>query len=505
MRFLVSLLAFAAGLLLADDWRTYSGDAQRTGWARSETTLTKSNVSKLRLQWSAQLDNEPLELWSLTAPVVLANSYTLQGVKDVVVVGGSSDTLYGIDAESGKTLWRKKFDRQGIPPNKDTGGWLCPNAQITTPYIDRESKTVYAISSDGKLHSLNVINGEDRTPPAQFVPPFSKSWSLNLADGILYTALSQSCSGPHDGVYAMDMRDPARPVATFRTYGGIWGRGGVLIGLDGRIYAELGDGRFEPEASKFSDAFIALEPKTLKLADWFAPRNQAWVDKKDLDMGNMTPVCFRFQGREVIAGSGKEGVIFLLDAKSIGGEDHRTPLYRSSAFTNEEANFASRGFWGAMTTWEEKGGRWLAAPAYGPQNGKAAAFRATNGDAPDGSMMAFHVEEKNGKPEVIPMWRSPNMVAPDPAIFANGIVFALASGDATRQVSGSGVITTSKQRIAESVPAILYALDAENGKPLYSSGPALKSFAHFSGLAISEGRIFAVTWDGKLHCFALAD
>jgi outer membrane protein assembly factor BamB len=505
MRFLVCILAVAAGLLLADNWKTYSGDAQRTGWARSEKTLTKSNVSKLHLAWSAQLDNAPIELWSLTAPVIIANNYTTHGVTDVVVVGGSSDTLYGIDADNGKTLWRKKFDRQGTPPNKDSGGWLCPNAQTATPYIDTDSKTVYAISSDGKLHSLHAINGEDRTPPAQFVPPFSKTWSLNLVNGVLYTAVSQGCSGPHNGVYAMDLRNPARPVATFRTYGGIWGRAGVSAGLDGRVYAEVGDGPFAPEAGKFSDAFIALEPKTLKLADWFAPRNQPWVDKKDLDMGNMTPAVFRFKGRELVAGSGKEGVIFLLDSKSLGGEDHRTPLYRSPAFTNEDANLASNGFWGAMTTWEENGDRWLVAPGYGPQHSKAPAFQATNGDAPDGSMMAFHVEDKSGKPELVPMWRSPNMVAPDPAIYANGIVFVLASGDGTNQINGKGEILNSKQRMAMAVPAIFYGLDAQNGKPLYSSGSELKSFAHFSGLSISEGRIFAVTWDGKLHCFALAN
>ena len=222
-------------------------------------------------------------------------------------------------------------------------------------------------------------------------------------------------------------------------------------------------------------------------------------------MGSISPVSFSVGSWQLIAAAGKEGVIFLLDAKSLGGDDHRTPLYRSPAFTNENANLASNGFWGAMTTWEENGDRWLIAPGYGPQHSKAPAFQATNGDTPDGSMMAFHVAERSGKPELVPMWRSPNMVAPDPAIYANGIVFVLASGDGTNQINSKGEILNSKQRAGMAVPAIFYALDARNGKPLYSSGSELKSFAHFSGLSISEGRIFAVTWDGKLHCFALAD
>ena len=39
---------------------------------------------------------------------------------------------------------------------------------------------------------------------------------------------------------------------------------------------------------------------------------------------------------------GKEGVIALLDAKAIGGGDHKTPLYRSPLWVNEEADFAGR-------------------------------------------------------------------------------------------------------------------------------------------------------------------
>jgi len=506
MRWLGISCALFVGALGAADWATYSGDPQRTGWAKDERTLSKTTVPKLRVEWTAQLQNEPHEMWSLTAPVVGNTFYTPQGVKDIVIVGGSADNLFAVDAENGKILWQKKFGREGTPMNKDTGGWLCPNAQIATPLIDRERRTVYAVASDGKLHSLNVINGEDQVPPRQFVPPFSKNWSLNLVDDVLYAPVSQGCNGTKDGVYAMDLKSGGSLVATYRTYGGIWGRAGVAIGPDGRIYAEIGDGPFEPENGKLSDAFIALQPKTLALADWYAPTNQAFIDRKDLDMGNISPVVFSFKGRELIAGSGKEGVIFLLDSKSLGGADHRTPLYRSPPFTNEESNFMGRGFWGSLTTREDAAGnRWLYASAYGPQNSKAPAFARTNGEAPDGSVMAFQVEDQGGAPALTPVWRSQNMIAPDPSVTANGVVFALATGDETRQVDNSGGILSSKARLDHTKPAVLYAFDGDTGKTLYSSGDTMKSFAHFSGLAVSEGHVFAVTYDGRLYSFGLGN
>jgi hypothetical protein len=37
----------------ARDWTSWGYDQERTSWNRGETQLSKANVSKLRLQWSA--------------------------------------------------------------------------------------------------------------------------------------------------------------------------------------------------------------------------------------------------------------------------------------------------------------------------------------------------------------------------------------------------------------------------------------------------------------------
>src|SRR5579863_2208526 len=96
--------ALAAQAAQASEWLTFGGDAQRTGWAKKEKILTKDSLKNFGLQWKLHLDNEPKELISLTAPVVVEDVYTSKGVKDVVVVAGSSDNLYTIDADAGKLL-----------------------------------------------------------------------------------------------------------------------------------------------------------------------------------------------------------------------------------------------------------------------------------------------------------------------------------------------------------------------------------------------------------------
>jgi hypothetical protein len=239
--------------------------------------------------------------------------------------------------------------------------------------------------------------------------------------------------------------------------------------------------------------------------DYYTPANRAWITKKDLDMGNMSPVVFPFDKWELVAGAGKEGVIYLLDAKSLGGADHQTPLFRSDLLTNDDVDFAGRGFWGALSTWQDsKGTRWLLAPALGPPASTAPVFPIKNGDAPDGSVMAFHVVLRDGKPALEPAWISRNLALPEPVVIANGVVFALSNGENARQVDSGGKLYTSAQRIALSTGrATLYALDAVTGKELYSSGEAISGFTHFSGLAISAGRVYVVTHQSVVYAFGL--
>jgi hypothetical protein len=507
----LAALICGAAWLAADQWPTFGGNPQRDGWAPNETILTKDNVKSMKLVWKLRLDNVPKELNSLTAPIVVENVLTAEGHKDFVIVAGASDTVDVVDVDTGKVRWHRQFSAEGKP--RQQARWLCPNALNATPVIQMggaspRDKTIQLIASDGMLHSVNVVNGEDRKPPIRFVPPFSKNWSLNLADGVLYTVTSQGCNGATSGVYAMDLKDPNRPVAFFQSSpagAGIWGRAGATAGPDGTIYVETGDGAYDPANNKYGDSILALSAKTLQLADHYAPDNWVWLNRKDLDLGCMSPVAFRYKQRDLIAAAGKEGRVVLLDAKSLGGADHHTPLFRSPIYTNEDLYSAGRGFWGSFASWEDgNGNRWLYLPGWGPLSSKAPAFPISNGPAPEGSIIAFNVEEKDGKLTAAPAWISRNMGVPEPPIVANGVVFAVSNGENTLQANHSGGLMDSKERL-KTAPghAVLYALDAETGKELYSSGDTMPGITHFSGIAISNGQVFVTTYDSTLYSFGL--
>lgn len=507
---LLFLLAMVCVLPLpAANWLSFGNDPQRTGWSPQETDINPGNIKSMTLLWKTHLDNQPRELNGLTAADVVEWVVTDQGMKEIAIVGGASDNLYALDAETGKLLWKKTFAVEAKPRQRPF--WLCPNALNATPLIRKEGlrASVYAIASDGKLHVLNVIDGEDRMPPIQFVPPFSKNWSLNFAGGVLYTNTSQGCNGAKSGVYAMDISSPDHKITFFQAAAGgagIWGRAGVAVSKGGMVFAGTGDGMYDAEKGNLPDTILQLSAKDLKLVDYLTPTNHNYLTRKDLDMGSLSPTVFQLDGREIVAAGGKEGVVYLLDANHIGGGDHKTPLYRSPVFVNEEADFAGKGFWGAFATAEdEHKTRWLYAPALGVA-ASGVKFPITNGDAPNGSIQAFKIEEKDGKPVVVPAWISRDMNLPEPPIIAGGLVFAISNGEFARQSKGDGALFTSAERAAKHVGnTVLYAFDAATGKQLYSSGDTMPSWTHFSGISISGGRIFVTTFDSMVYAFGVKE
>jgi hypothetical protein len=495
------------------DWLTWGYDQERTGWNRAETTLSKDNVSRLELKWSAQLDTVPKDevLSTLTAPLVAAGVSTAQGPKDVVFVVGSDDVIYALDAESGNVFWRRKFANSIEPIRPPT--YLCPNTQNATPVIDQQSGTVYLTTSDGKLRGLSLVDGEDRLPPTDFVTPHGRNWSLNLIDGVIYTPVARGCGGAIANFAAMDISNPARPKVHFYTSigrpAGAWGRGGMVRGPKG-VYAHTADGPYDPAGGRFGNSVMALSFKDLRLLDSFTPSNWQFLNSKDLDLGSAGPVIFPFQDRTLVAAAAKEAVIYLLDADALGGgpldpkdrfsgADHHTPLHQSR-WGNDENQLWGRGVWGAMATWEDpEGQRWLIVPMWGPPAKDAPKFKYSYAPAEKGSVMAFQVGVENEKPALIPVWMSRDMHVPDPPAVANGVVFSVATGENTRQ-GGYFPPDVRRKPVGH---AILYAFDAATGKELYSSGNLIESFAHFGGLAISKGRIYFSTWDGKVHAFGL--
>ena len=517
-RFVCIAFLFAGAVTVQADWLTFGHDAQRSAWAAEETKLTPENAKDLELKWSLQLDNSPLALDSLTAPVAARDIVTASGIKNVVYVAGSSNHIFAVDAGSGSLVWQRTF--QSFVNAKAESFYLCPNSLNATPVIDRRQNMIFALAYDGRLFGLDLGTGAIRFGPFQLVPPFAKAWSLNLSNGFVYTTTSQGCGGDRSGIYSIEVDDATHHVINEMLVrngsgAGMWSRGGTVIGQNGEVYVSTGDGAFNPAAGNFGSSFLAASAPALTILDYFTPLNFGEVNKKDLDLPSGGELWFAYGNYTLIAGGGKESVVYLLNAELLGNKDHQTPLFISPQIGNESKVLEEKGIWGAPALWKDETGQpWIYVTLWGEPTKIVGESASQNGPVPHGSVIAFKVEmNKAGRPELKLAWVSPDVNLPDAPAVANGILFVVATGENPRQDKFLGKtdfkseqewksnLLTSEERGAGTHAAELMALDAKTGKLLYRSKDAMKSWNHFGGIAIDDGKVFTVDHSSKLYCF----
>jgi outer membrane protein assembly factor BamB len=155
------------------------------------------------------------------------------------------------------------------------------------------------------------------------------------------------------------------------------------------------------------------------------------------------------------------------------------------------------------------------APFWGPV-GRQFKAPIEYGRPAHGGVAAFTLQQKGTGWELAPAWLSRDMDLAEETVTAGGVVFAYSGGEDATQivpdvawsepggpVYGGGLNSGPARRIPGSRRAMLYALDGQTGKELWSSGTQIESWNHFSGLTVANGRAYIATFDGSLYCFGV--
>jgi hypothetical protein len=354
-----------------------------------------------------------------------------------------------------------------------------------------EPKPIYVLTSNGALHKLNVDNGAEMQPATQFLPPNADAHSLNIADAVVYTTTTMNCGGIPNAVWAIDLSKPApnAPISFALNGEDLTGIGGPVLGTDGTVYVQTGDGDLDPSANKYGSAVLALTAKELKLKSYFAlPRTQS--GRSNPELNGTSPVVFAHKGKDLIVTAGKDGRLYLLDSTSLGGTDNSTPQFRTAPLAKTDAAIEAGGVWGGLSTWEETNGtRYVLAPVWGQLNDELKAPN-DNGEVKAGAIVAFKLEETEGKLSLTLAWVSRNMSSPAPPVIAQGVVFAVSNGESGRKAK--------KNRTDH---ATLYALDALTGKEMYSTADQVKVPGALSGVSVANGRVYFTTTDSTIWAF----
>lgn len=327
---------------------------------------------------------------------------------------------------------------------------------------------VYALASDGKLHSLHLSNGADYQPPAQFIPANANATGLFVADQFAYVVTQNGCNGAANGVWAMDLENKA--VVSFKA--NIVGATGMAFGEDGTLFITTGSGGDKP------NSLVALDGKTLAVKSSFSAGALEF---------SSSPVVFAHKNKTLIAATTKDGRVHVFN-----GADLSKPLAASSA-TVKAADFAP----GALASWQDfSGTRWILSAASSMQSTQLG-FPAANGALTKGAIVAWKVVEANGALTLQPGWASRDLTGPLTPTIINGVVFATSSG----QFQSSDAKVTAAQRAMRSTRAVLYALDGTTGKELWNSGATMTSWATSGALSGGMSQIYVTTYDGTIYTF----
>ncbi len=259
---------------------------------------------------------------------------------------------------------------------------------------------------------------------------------------MLYTSTSNDCGGTPNGVWAITLDAQKKTVSSWKTNGGS-PVGNLAFTTAGKILVAIGAGR--ASAGGYAAAIVALDAKTLQPSDWFSAPSSEFV---------ATPVVFNVAGREIVAAAARDRV-FLLDAASLGGADHATPLFAlsSSALAPD-----------ALAVFEQPAGTpWLLVPGAR-------------------SIVAYRIVQEGGKLALQQGWTSRDIPAPVAPIVVNDVVFAASSG------RGQGA-------------AVLYALDSRSGRELWNSGKTIISPVPPANLWASNSQVHVGTHDGTVYAF----
>ncbi len=475
---------------------TWHYDNARSGANPNETTLTPQNVNSKQF---GKLFTQPVD-GLVTGQALYLPGVTIPGasVHNVVYVATMHDSVYAFDADSAtgsnaSPLWQASFLTNGattVPIKLQGCGSTTKWTEVgivSTPVIDAVSGTLYVVAKTyensvfvHRLHALDVATGLEKTGSPIVITasyPFgNKNYvfqdamqvnrpALLLDNGNLYLAFgSNGCrGGKEQGWVVAYNASTLQPAGAFDDEPGdsgsaIWLRGGGLSadGL-GNIYGATADGDFTPGTNFGQSVFkLAQVGSALKLADWFTPFNERYLDQNDMDMSEPVLVLPDQPGTHphLLATVGKEGTIYVLNRDKMG-HFCSACTKKNTQIVQELPAFAEEP--GALVYWNN-------------------AIYVSGSGLP---LMALSLE--NGRLDTTPFAQSKRTTnGHSPVISANGITAGV-----LWQLTGT----------------YLFAFDAVTLKKLYSSSEAPNHrdvpppLPHFANAVVANGKVYVGTND----------
>jgi hypothetical protein len=347
---------------------TYHYDNLRTGWNQNETMLTAASVGGAsfgllsQTALDEQVDAQPLFLGGQT---IIG-----QGTHDVVYVATENNTVYAIDAESGKILLSNNLG--AAVPISALPGYCNNNSNNiginSTPVIDRTAGLLYVVADTYVhqqaafyVHALNLATLQDAmTPvlvtaqstykngkPAQFTAANSRQRpGLLETAGNIYAGFGSFCDFNANvsrgwvlgwnaatlaplPVSVLNNRRPSAPDDFFLS--SVWMSGyGIASDDNGSLFLITGNSDYSGTTwngtYNLAESVLKLSTDLTTVESFYTPNNPnfGWrvLDQQDNDFGAAGVLLLPPQPGAIpnlAVAAGKAGPTYLLNRDDLGG------------------------------------------------------------------------------------------------------------------------------------------------------------------------------------------
>lgn len=288
------------------DWQTFNRTNQREG-VQPDLVST----GPLSSAWHTKLDGAVYG-----QPLIVGGR---------VLAATQGDTIYSLDAATGKIQWQTRLGtpmpRKGLPC-----GDIDPVGITGAMAYDRFTGRVYAVAETaGGSHTLVGLDLDTGIvevrasvdPPRGDTIAYLQAGALTVTDGrvfIPYGGLAGDCGNYVGTVMAIrtDGTDAHSYTVPTRRKGGFDGPAGGVMDNSRLLYA-TGGGSSTGGQYDDSDAVVALAVDKLNRIDIFTP--PAWADDNanNLDLGATNPVMLGSH----VAVTGNRGITYVLDQSDL--------------------------------------------------------------------------------------------------------------------------------------------------------------------------------------------
>ncbi|MCA1830859.1 MAG: PQQ-binding-like beta-propeller repeat protein, partial [Actinobacteria bacterium] len=224
-------------------------------------------------------------------------------VGDRVYVATEANSVYALDASTGKTVWQRALGAP-VPGTSLPCGNIDPSGITGTPVIDTTANALYVVAflRSGPHHELYALDldGGGITWHRAIDPPRlsprveQERGALALANGRVYVPFGglQGDCGSYKGAVVSSPLDGKGALQSYvvpaAREGGIWNPGGPVADPGGDVWVTTGNSASRGSFN-YGNAVIRLT-SALTVRDYFAPSNWESLNRTDTDLGSVSPV-----------------------------------------------------------------------------------------------------------------------------------------------------------------------------------------------------------------------